>query len=514
MSQTTADARPRLAGLLVLVCAAIALYATNLDDSFIGDDFDLIASFYEKPPSYFLKLFFSNESGDIWAKSGIDPAMGRGFLRPVKIWLLKADFELWGTHALGFHLTSTAFYAGNVVMVFLIIGLLLPGRPALQYFGAWIAAIHPVFAEVVPFITTREEVVATFFSLAAFHAFLRFRRQGRSPLPFLVFYALALFTKESAIAAIGLPVGYDLLHGKLRPRSRSELWGLVRLYLPFVLFLVIYFALRYLAFGNFKGGDIYPTGFLSLSAFLTFHKLFFLSLFHPTLFALGDVPGMPLIGVVILAAVLAFVILRASNLNRDRIRELIFFGPVWYLCSTAVLFGTYFAVRHHLIPIIGLVLFATLLLDCAISALPRHLRRAAPIAVALLLSALLIPPTIRTSLEYQHASEVVEALRADIEQGTRELPDGCNILLTGIPQWKASPYFFGWALQSALKRPFAKSDLANRCRVIEMRNRELTRDRTPLPERYDTVLRFDTQAWINPEMERRWQDRMVLEPPR
>ena len=222
-------AGPRLAGLLLLVGAAIALYATNLDDSFIGDDFDLISSFYGKPPIYFLKLFFSNESGDIWATFGIDPALGRGFLRPVKIWLLKADFELWGTHALGFHLTSTAFYAGNVVMVFLIIGLLLPGRPALQYLGAWVAAIHPVFAEVVPFITTREEVVATFFSLAAFHAFLRFRRQGRSALPFFVFYALALFTKESAIAAIGLPVGYDLLHGQLRPRSRSELWRLVRL---------------------------------------------------------------------------------------------------------------------------------------------------------------------------------------------------------------------------------------------------------------------------------------------
>ena len=109
---------------------------------------------------------------------------------------------------------------------------------------------------------------------------------------------------------------------------------------------------------------------------------------------------------------------------------------------------------------------------------------------------------------------MVERLRADIEQSTQELPDGSNLLLSGVPQWKVPPYFFGWALQSALKRPFSESDLANRCRIVEMRNTELTGDRTPLPERYDKVLRFDAQTWIKPEMERRWLNRMILEPPR
>jgi hypothetical protein len=197
-------------------------------------------------------------------------------------------------------------------------------------------------------------------------------------------------------------------------------------------------------------------------------------------------------------------------LNRDRIRELIFVGPVWYLCSTAVLVGTYFSARHHLMPIIGLVLFATLLLDCAMSALPRRLHRAAVLVIALLLSALLIPPTIRTSLEYQYAAEAVETIRADIEQRTRELPDGSNVFLHGVPQWAVSPFFFGWGLQSALKLPFTESDLANRSRVIEPRNIQINRDRDPLPKSYDVIVNYDSPVHITPEMERRRLSRRTL----
>jgi hypothetical protein len=489
-------------GPLLVIAAAAALYAINLGDFFIGDDFDLIRSFYGKPPIYFLKLLFNNESGDAWVTWGIDPALGLGFLRPVKIWLLKLDFELWGTSALGYHVTSTAFYLACVWMVLLILRHFLPDRPALQCLGAFAAAIHPVFAELVPFITAREELVAACFSLAAFLAFVRFRQSGRPGWPFVVWYALALFTKESAITTIGLLAGYDLVYGKFPPRSRPELWALIRVYLPIVATLAVYFPLRFAAFGNFMGGDILPTDF-SPTAFVEFQLLFFRWLVHPTLFALGDVPGIGWVVLVGLLALLAFAALRATNLDRERVRALILLGPLWYLCATAVLFGTYFATRRNLMPVLGLVLFGSLALDCALTAVTPRIRRIAPLAIGLGLAATLLPPAIRTSLDHHLAAQAVEEIRADFERRTGNLPDGCNVRVSGVPQWVIAPYFFGWALQTSLKLPFTESDVANRCRVVDPANRRLNRDQSPIPDKFDAVLRYDPQVWITPGLAQR-----------
>jgi hypothetical protein len=498
----------RRADLALLLLAAAAVYAVNLDDYFIGDDFDLIGSFYGKPPSYFLELLYSNESGDVWATWGIDPALGRGFIRPVKIWLLKLDFELWGTATLGYHVTSTLFFVGIVAMVHRLLCMLLPGRFWLPLAGAWVAAIHPVFSEVVPFITAREEVIAVFFSLLSFHAFLRFRTRGCSRLPFYLFYAAALFTKESAISAVGLAAAHDLVHGRLLPPSRRRAADTLRVYLPVVVLLVVYFALRYVAFGNFKGGDAVPTDYLSPSAFLAFHTLFYRSLFHPTSFLLGDLPGVGFLGAVLLAGLLAFVILRAGDLDRARVRELIFLGPLWYLCSTAVLYGTYFAGRRNILPVLGLILFLTVLAD-SVSGILRPAWRPGGLAAALLVATLLLlPPTVQNSLEYQHAARTVSRVRAEIDARTSHLPPGSNVFITHVPQWQVPPYYFGWALRSALKRPFTDSDLANHSRVVELRNMQLNRDRTPPPQRYDAVVEFDPATWSSPEMERRRVSRL------
>lgn len=55
-------------GLLLIALALLtaAIYVPNLHDYFLGDDFDLIGSFYDKPASYFLRLLADNASGDAW----------------------------------------------------------------------------------------------------------------------------------------------------------------------------------------------------------------------------------------------------------------------------------------------------------------------------------------------------------------------------------------------------------------------------------------------------------------
>ena len=118
----------RAACIAILFCVPFALYGINLDDYFVGDDFDFLVSMHEKPAWYFVERLWDNESGDVWSDAGFDSALGRGYLRPVKIWLLKSNQLISGTSPFGYHLTSTLVFSGLAIAVFLLIEALLPGR--------------------------------------------------------------------------------------------------------------------------------------------------------------------------------------------------------------------------------------------------------------------------------------------------------------------------------------------------------------------------------------------------
>jgi hypothetical protein len=493
--------------LLVLALLSIGLSHRNLHDYFLGDDFDLIHSFHAEPASYFVALLWSNESGEAWKSWGIDPALGRGYLRPLKIWLLALDLAVWGTNPLGFHLTSTAFFVANVLLVFAILRRAFPARPLLAGAGAAALALHPAFAEVVPFITAREELVANALGLGSFLAFLRARQDGRPLTPSALLYALALLTKESSVVFLALPLGWDLVNGRILPLSRSGARTLARTYLPVIAILGGYVALRYVAFGNPKGGDGEPTHYLSPGAYLGFHRTFWRSLLDPTLLSLGTLPGRHLLGVALGLLATVALGMRWRRVPAQRRRDLVLYGPLWYLGSTAILHGTYFAVHHNLLPVIGLGLFATLLTDTLLVA---GGARREPVGAALLLlaaGACFLPPSLATTSEYRAASRAVAEIRARIEARSAGLPDGSTLSLRGVPQEVLPPYYFGWGLLSALKRPFTPSDLANRCTVVDARNAELNRARVPTPERYDLVIEFDPDEWVSPEHRARQRQR-------
>ncbi len=496
---------------LLLALIATALYAAHWGDSFIGDDFDLIHSFHGKPTSYFPALLWNNESGDVWKSWGIDPELGRGYLRPIKIWLLAAEFTIWNTQAFGFHLTSSACFVAIVLLVFAILRRIVPERPVVAAAGACATAVHPIFAEIVPFITAREELLATAFGLASFFTFLRHRDRDSSPITFHLTYACALLTKESAIVFLALPLGRDLVDGRLWPISRSVVRDLFRTYAPSAGILTVYFALRWLAFGNFVGGDGYPVHYASWSAFVGFHQQFWRSLVDPTLFTPGSIPWVGPVSAALALGLLTLVARNFGNLPDQRRRDLWVLGPIWYFGSTAILYGTYFAVRHHLLPIVGLVLFATVLIDSLSVGRSSPASWKWPLAILLVTAGLFLPPTLRTSADWRSASSAVAEIRAEIEVRTAELKAPCAIRLSGVPQWIQPPFYFGWGLQSALGRPFTDSDLAAVCTVIDERNLQLTLATPPIPEQFDVVLEFDPKRWVSSAIEERYLQRLWRE---
>lgn len=481
-----AGSRARVGCIALLCCLPFALYARNLDDYFIGDDFDLIASFHGKPAGYFVALLWSNESGDVWRDTGLDPARGRGYLRPVKIWSLALDSQLFGTNPIGYHVTSTLLACALVSVVFCLLDLLLPGRRHYALLGASVIAIHPVLGEIVPFISGREETLAALFGSAALYAFVRFRLRGGSPLAYYALYVLALLSKESAVAVAAIAIGYDWAHGHVGLRTPEGRRAALATHGPLLAVGAVYLLLRWIAFGNVVGGDSGDSGFLSPRAWLHFHAGFFRSLVAPAQLGL---PWPRAVGAACLAAAVAgcvFVWLRADR--RHYLPLLLFTGPFWYAGSTALYYGTYFDVRHHALPITGLVLFASVLLAAVSERVPIGGQRAIAAAIFAVCAVAFVPPSRALSRTFDAASGVVERVRRTIEVQTAHLPDGCSVRIRNVPQQTERPWYFGWGLLNALRRPFTESDLASRCVVVNRRNLALTHARMEIPERFDLTL--------------------------
>jgi hypothetical protein len=352
------------------------------------------------------------------------------------------------------------------------------------------------------------------FGLAAFLAFLRYREDGRSPLAFHVLYACALLTKESAIVYLALPLGWDLAHGRVLPPTREKLGALVRAYAPSAVLLALYFGLRWLAFGNLVGGDGQSLHYLDPAAFAGFHAHFWRSLGDPTLLSLGSVRGGAAIVASFAALLAGAAVWCLPKLTAAQRSALLFFGPLWYLAGTSILHGTYFAVRHNLLPVIGLVAFATLAVDALLAAGIARNGRAAAAALAAVAAALWLPPTLATSAEWSAAASAVSRMRATIDARTDQLAAPCAVSLSGVPQWVLPPFLFGWGLRSALAQPFTASDLADVCTLIDARNQELTNVRPPVPPRFDAVIELDPREFVAPELERRhllrlWREGIV-----
>lgn len=507
MSRPSAFARH--GPLLLLAVAAAALYAPNLGDYFLGDDFDLIRSFHGKPLSYLAALLGSNESGDVWKDWGLDPAKGLGYLRPVKIWLLALDAALWGTNPIGYHVTATLCFVAMIVMAARLLERLLPQHRVLAVAGAGVAMMHPICAEIVPFLTAREETLAIAFGLAAVLAFVRARDTGSASPAFALLLALALGVKESSVAVVALAASHDLAHGRMRPWD-SAFRRDARIWWPALAVLVVYFGLRRLAFGNFAGGDGSAMDF-GVTHVLGFHAQFFTSLTDPTLLSVGFMRDAVWLAVVLALAPLVAVAWSWKRVPSARRRDLLFVGPLWYLSTTALYAGVPFASRHHIFPVLGLVFFETValatLLDLGL------LRRERRVSLAFLaLGALaFLPESLTTSREYRHASRVVEDLRAQIEAQTAGLPEGSDLVLRGVPQLVLPPFYFGWGLRSALGPPFTPSDVSGRMTVLNPLHRELNRITEPVESVHGVEIDVGRSDAIPRWMKWRYRERVIRE---
>jgi protein O-mannosyl-transferase len=184
-------------------------------------------------------------------------------------WLSHAlDWQLYGSHPAGHHLTSVLLHTASSILLFLILDQLTGAL----WRSAWVAAIfalHPLRVESVVWVAERKDVLAAFFWMAALGAYACYAQTDawqRSRCRIL--YALTLFLFVCGLMAkpvlVTLPFVFLLLDFWPLKRMKFEphfSWLMVAEKFPFFMLAAADSVVTYLAqqaFGAMKTGSSLP----------------------------------------------------------------------------------------------------------------------------------------------------------------------------------------------------------------------------------------------------------------
>lgn len=310
--------------------------------------------------------------------------------RPVAMTTFSLDYAIWGLNPFWGHLNNVLLFGLACCVLFWALGQLAPGWSAQQRFWATlIFVVHPLHAEVVANIKSRDEILALLFGLLALDCFLRHCRGGHWAylLAAGLSATLAALSKENAVLVLPLLAlsGFLLVDGPLPARLLRGAKSLV----PLAIVLGIF----YLLIGALPGtpSPVRPVGYWedlrmgnslavpmddfsafgnSMGLFLHYVGRFFLPLSHAYHSGYNQYP--PTEGVLLYAYLLGAFALVAGAVYlawRPQTR-LLGFGLLFF-CVTIVLYLHLFrlvlsdtqADRFMFLPSVGLCIFFVGLVD-------------------------------------------------------------------------------------------------------------------------------------------------------
>jgi len=225
----------KLVLIILIVCAAFAVYANSLNGPFLFDDIRLIKNNPLIKNISNIPVFFRT---DIFSHSADAKPISNSY-RPLQTVTYAADFFLWGNAPAGFHFGNILFHVINAVLVFFIIKRLTGNLP-LSFFVSVLFAVHPVNTQCVSYIAGRADLLAALFLLLSIKFYIDYGGTGQAGFIFLsaLSYLFALCSKEVAILILPLVLFiYNLAFDK---SNRYKIAS----YLPHILMLAFYLPVR------------------------------------------------------------------------------------------------------------------------------------------------------------------------------------------------------------------------------------------------------------------------------
>ncbi len=200
----------------LIILIGLLTFANCLFNDFVGDDEVLVVhnSFYDHWQN-FGRLFQSDyitQSNILFEKKSGDFHSGSVAYRPFLSATYFLDAALWQKNPFGYHLTNVVLHLLNSILVYFLV-YALTQNAIVAVFSSILFCVHPLKAEPVCAIAYRHDVLASFFVLLSVHCFTKytqFQNRWRYYGGTILFYILAIFSKESAIVLPAILLFYDV----------------------------------------------------------------------------------------------------------------------------------------------------------------------------------------------------------------------------------------------------------------------------------------------------------------
>lgn len=243
--------------LLITICIVIA-YLPTFSGEFLFDDHLLIErDSYIKTLHSPLSYLFQEDG--VTSECEFE-GYHTGYYRPLLNFSYSIDHVLWGSNAPGFRTTNVFLHILNCFVLFYLLQFLIKDR----YVALWVTlifALHPVNTESVSWIISRNNILATLFSLSSLLFYIKGWEGGNrlNWMASVLAFALAILSKELGIMVLPVFFLYKRLVSPKRGNVRKELLS----YLPFIIVLAAYFLLRKAVISSFSSplqmGDLWQT---------------------------------------------------------------------------------------------------------------------------------------------------------------------------------------------------------------------------------------------------------------
>lgn len=247
--------------ILLLALASCLAYANALGGDFLYDDIEQIVENRDLRSWDNLGRAFTTH---VWAFRERPEALfipvSPPYYRPVFTVLLTLGYHLFGLWPQGWHLLSLLLHIGCSVGVYYVVRE-VTGRRDVAVITALLFAVYSIHVESVSWISGVTDPLFGVFFLASFYLYLRYQRRRRGALLFaaLLLFALAAYSKETALSLVGLVFAHRWLTSataedaedadaapRLMPRVRDAILAAS----PFVGVAAVYLVTRYLALGG------------------------------------------------------------------------------------------------------------------------------------------------------------------------------------------------------------------------------------------------------------------------
>lgn len=300
--------------LLIVVLALTALaYVATLQFKFVYDDGSQIVGNQLIEHWRYVPYYFHMQ---VWAHLYFhEPG---NYYRPIFMLWMRLNDALFGFHPFGWHLTTVLMH---VLATFFVWKLArrLSGRADVALITALIFGLHPVHIEAVAWVSGVTEALFAILLISSLLWFLNWRDGRPNARTYsLLLYALAIFSKETAVLMMPLVFAYAWLYPlSERPTFVKRFGSSLLPALPYFGVTLIYLYFRNLAL-NGLFHTVTPldriTNLLTIPSVLWFYlKLLFvpvgLSAFYDTPYVTS--PSLhnfwlPLLGVLVFAAALFY----------------------------------------------------------------------------------------------------------------------------------------------------------------------------------------------------------------